>query len=86
MADEKGAKKLTMRIRYAGLHRFFDGLLVGCLLLVVAGSLVAGASTITILYRSAIAIAILLVSSRIIIRSWALWEEMKRGETQAGRR
>ena|GEM_PF-4365690 len=85
-APKPPAAKLTLRVRYEGLHRLWDGLVLACLLIVVVGGFVAGASTITIVYRATIAIAILLVLGRIIIRSWALWEELKRGETQTSRR
>lgn len=80
------ASERKLKIRYANFHRFWSGLIVISFIITVLASALAGARTTTITYRSVAVILILGVIGRIIIRSWASWEEMRRSENETGRR
>lgn len=72
--------------RYATLHRFLNGITIFCVLITIIGGGVAGARTTTILWRSFLVTAILFVLWRILIRSWASWEELRDARNRARQR
>lgn len=74
-------KRKTAIIRYENFHRFWTGLSVLSVLLTIIGSTIAGARVFTIGYRALIVFAILSVLGRILIKSWASWEEMTGGQS-----
>ena len=76
MATEKQA----LRIRYQKLHRFLNGLTVVCFIVVTIASSLAGASTAEIVKRALYVIAALSVLSWAIVKTWAAWEAVRRGE------
>ena len=69
----------TKTIRYENLHRGLSGIGLACFIITVIASGIAGASVGTIVYRSLVVIIVLALIGRILIRSWASWEEMRHG-------
>jgi len=76
-----GQKKDTLRIRYQGLHRFLDGITLICTVVCVIASALSGATIATIVLRGTVAGFGLLMISRVLIKTWVTWENIKRGES-----
>lgn len=80
MAKGKNSNSKTLKLRYEGFHRYWTGVSTLAALTMIIGSAAAGATLFTIIFRGLAVIVILAVLGRILIKSWASWEEMKRGE------
>ncbi len=72
--DSKGTGK--RRNRFAELKRALNGITVTCFIITAIAGAIAGASMITMLYRTTVVCVILLLAGRIIIWSWASWEDL----------
>ena len=77
---ETQSKRKTLKVRYEGFHRYWTGVSTLATLTMMVGSAASGSGLFTIIFRGLAVILILGVIGRIIIKSWASWEEMKRGE------
>lgn len=77
MAPKK--KKQTTRVRYTAVHKFSAGLSLLAFLVVIIAGVMAEARVITITYRAAAVIIIIGLATRILIKTWASYEETKRG-------
>jgi hypothetical protein len=64
--------------RFAELKRAWNGIIVTCFIITAVACTLAGASMITMLYRTTTVCIILLAAGRIIISSWASWEDLKK--------
>lgn len=78
--SEAADKRKTLKVRYEGFHRYWTGVSTLAVLTIIVGSAASGARLITVIFRALMVILILGVLGRILIKSWASWEEMKRGE------
>ncbi len=85
MAKKKSEKQVFKK-RYEMFHRYWDGLVLACVFITIIGSGITGSSIYEISLRAAIVFGVVTLLGRIIIKSWATWEEVKRGETQTSRR
>ena len=83
MAAEKKSSakggKFKEKLKFDAFHRLWTGLIVICFMVVSVASASAGSSAITTMYRGIVVIVILQLVGVIIIRSWAKWEEVRRG-------
>ena len=80
MARKKIKRKKTRKLkeRFEFLHRYFTGLSVIAIILTIVGSIAAGTSILTMVFRALQVFATLFVLEYIIIRVWASSEEMRR--------
>lgn len=77
MAKAAKRKRVTERLRYDKLHRFFTGLTVACLIVTFIGSTIAGSSVMAITWRCSEVFLILWLIEYIIIKTWASSEEIR---------
>jgi hypothetical protein len=72
-----GKKNQSLKFRYPYLHRCYAGVAVAGFLIWVVGGVVAGVRPWVIALRGGLFLIVLLAVSRILIKSWASFEEMK---------
>lgn len=85
MASDNSDRQVLKK-RYELFHRYWDGLVLACVFITIIGSGLVGSSIYEISLRTVIVFGVVTLLGRIIIKSWATWEEVKRGETQTSRR
>lgn len=77
MAEKVNKRKLP---NYLLLHKLFAGVALLTFLIIIVAGLRTGLQTSTIVYRSAIAMIIIGIISRIILQMLVTFEEMNSGE------
>jgi hypothetical protein len=65
--------------QYPNLHRFFVGLNFACVCLVLIGGMIGGSRLWVIALSVAIVFAILSYASRVLMKTWATWDETTHG-------
>jgi len=85
MAESTG-KKARITLHNEGLRKYWTGLLVVSLSITAIGSTMAGASIYEIIWRTGLVTFVLWVVGQVVIRTWSLFEEMKRREAESRRR
>lgn len=82
MAPAKGkAVKQTLkkRVKYTLIHKFAAGLALVAFLVTIIAGVMADARITIITYRAALVILVIGMVARIVLRTWASYEEMKGG-------
>ncbi|MBX7144164.1 MAG: hypothetical protein K1X79_06915 [Oligoflexia bacterium] len=79
MADA-GQKKLSKKVSFAGIHKLVAGTSLIAFLVIIGGGVMARASVFSIAFRAFIAIFVIGVVSRVLIRILASYEEMNSGK------
>lgn len=80
MAAEKKSTKLVKKANYAFIHKLAAGVSLLAFLVVVIAGLQARASVGTIAIRATVAIIVVALISRVLVRILASYEEMNSGK------
>ena len=78
-------KKRRQKGPLDGLRLFFDGVIVVCIFVTCIGGAVMEISTTELVWRCAYISLVLLLVSRIIIKVWVSWEQLKKSQREARR-
>ncbi len=70
----------TKKIRYAGIHKLAAAVSLIAFSVVIVAGMMAGAGIVSITFRAVAAVLVVGVVSRVLIRIWATYEEMNRGQ------
>lgn len=83
-SNKSGKTKSAKRL--VAIHKISSLLSIICFMVIIVGTLMAGANlfstagVLTIIYRSSMVILSISVCTRILVRLWNSFEEMKRGQ------
>jgi hypothetical protein len=77
------AKDSKLTMRYKPLRLYLNGLIVGCLLVTIIASLLAGTDATEIVKRGLIVVGGLVFVSMMLIRFWGLWQQLNSAESKS---
>ena len=79
-------KPLNIRAQDLTIRQLLSGIILVCLIVTIIGSSIAGAQTITIIYRCFIVYAILFIIASIIKRYWVSMNQLRQDNAKEHRR
>lgn len=76
----KKGKKVTKKHKFTLAHKYSAGLSLVCFVVVCIAGVMAEARATTIAWRGMLVMLAISLVTRILVRAWASFEEMNRGE------